>query len=1539
MGKNYFSVSNLCVASSCTENQKTQSRVITSVENNFHRCFLLILLFLFIVPSYAQVTIGTSTTTQIYPLGNVLGFERSAALYLGSEVGSGSITKLAWYSNNTVSDRPIVIYLKSTSATTLSASTWTSQTSNATLVYSGTISPIAGWNTITLNAPFAFDSSSGNLVVLVEANSGGSGLGASSNSAVRYSAANFRHMFYRGNNTAPATNGVVNSARPNLQISFASAAVAPSCATTFQPASGASLVPRNSIVSWQPGDGQPESYDVFFGTNASPAFIGNQTTTSFSPGLLQANTQYFWKIIPRNTNGIPTSCVVSNFTTSTDVSYCTSSPISNDNLGITNITLGQTNFSNPDVTYSNFENPTSVSRATNANLQVTFATGVTYNTNVWVDYNNDGEFSNANELVFQGNSVSANPTTLNASFFIPESVALGEYKMRIGTADIGQATPNPCYSGSYGVTVDMMLNVIEALPMTPECATTYLPNNGSSNITLNPTLTWNAATGNPSSYDIFFGTNPNPSFHSNVSASITSFTPTAPLQSNQLYYWKIVSKNSFGEASNCSVQVFMTGNQLQYCTPIYSNSCSTGDFIQNFAINTLNNTASGCNGNTNNYINYPANGTTTTALGQGVTYNATVKIGSNAANVAIFIDFNKNGAFESNERFAATSLLAANSSRVIPVIIPENAEVGEYRMRVRSVSGFTFASVDACAAATYGEIEDYTITVIECNAAIWYADVDNDGFGNSDVSTTSCEQPEGYVLIGGDCDDADASVYQSAALYIDQDGDGFNAGMTTICYGAILPEGYSITTLGVDCNDDAILYADGDGDGYGSSQISGCGVVNSTDCDDTNADVFQLQQLFLDADNDGYHSVIEMLCTGNEVPQGYSLTTLGEDCNDSQILYADVDGDGYGAGEPTSCGVTTNTDCDDNDANVFQSQMLYIDLDNDGFHGSTATICFGSTVPQGYSVTTSGEDCDDTLLLYADVDGDGYGAGAQVACGLPSNTDCDDTNASSHQSLLLYVDADSDGYHGGTLMLCVGEEIPSGYSLTTLGADCDDQNSDVYRNEYVFIDADGDGHDGGIIQICFGDAAPQGFSLQTLGSDCNDQDAQVWNGAVLFADADGDGYHASSAYFCYGNVVPQGYIESSFGNDCDDANQALNPGATEILYNGIDENCNGQLDEGFQLLTTVKENQCGVTLANIYTSVQVYPIANTTAYRFRITNLANNDVSYIVSAASWFQFTALQNFAYGNSYSVAVELQIAGTWVGYYGDACTVSLPLISGSSAPTIGRCGETLEKLYTVIPTTSLPYVSGYKYRITNLSQPGSPYEVQILERTQSFFSLTMLQSYNYGETYAVEVAIKTGTEYSDYGAACTISTPSVNPIIRQCGAVYTNRYASVNAGSIPYVTAYKFRVTNLSTNQVQVLTPAVSWFQLSSLQDFSFSTNFSVEVSVKVAGDFSAYGPVCIITTPPAAKANTTIGSSELLVKASPNPFTNSFVLNVSASQNSKSQVLVYDMLGKLIESREIDSQTEFIELGERYTSGVYSVLVTQNEHIKTIKMIKR
>src|SRR5690606_18637536 len=144
--------------------------------------------------------------------------------------------------------------------------------------------------------------------------------------------------------------------------------------------------------------------------------------------------------------------------------YCTSVPTSNDGLGVANVQIVSADFpSLGDVTYEDHTaTPVNVFQGVTTNLQVTFATGWTYNTNVWIDFNDNFEFE-ASELVFSGESTAANPTTLDASFLMPLTAPLGTHRMRIGTADTGQLTPNPCYNGSFGVTLDFTI-VINSAP-------------------------------------------------------------------------------------------------------------------------------------------------------------------------------------------------------------------------------------------------------------------------------------------------------------------------------------------------------------------------------------------------------------------------------------------------------------------------------------------------------------------------------------------------------------------------------------------------------------------------------------------------------------------------------------------------------------------------------------------------------------------------------------------------------------------------------------------------------------------------------------------------------------------------------------------------------------------------------------------------------------------------------------------------------------------------------------------------------------------
>ena len=83
-----------------------------------------------------------------------------------------------------------------------------------------------------------------------------------------------------------------------------------------------------------------------------------------------------------------------------------------------------------------------------------------------------------------------------------------------------------------------------------------------------------------------------------------------------------------------------------------------------------------------------------------------------------------------------------------------------------------------------------------------------------------------------------------------------------------------------------------------------------------------------------------------------------------------------------------------------------------------------------------------------------------------------------------------------------------------------------------------------------------------------------------------------------------------------------------------------------------------------------------------------------------------------------------------------------------------------------------------------------------------------------------------------------------------------------------------------------------------------------------------------------------ASEFNAVAYPNPYSENFNLSLTTSSEDKVGIVVYDMTGRLIERREV-SPSDVVEqrIGDRYPSGVYNVVVTQGEEVKTLRVIKR
>jgi hypothetical protein len=198
-------------------------------------------------------------------------------------------------------------------------------------------------------------------------------------------------------------------------------------------------------------------------------------------GLTPSTTYYFWVRSSCGGSDVSEWSAIGSFTTLAAIVYC--SPADNgtrDPNGITNVLVGSINnttgLESATAGYGNYSNlTTNVAQGTTIPVAITYGTGFTYFTNIWIDWNDDGDFGDSQELVYTGVSGNANPTTLNASFVVPTTVTngatttntLGPHRMRIGGIDDPSFTGGAlteCRSGAYQAYEDYTVYVITPPP-------------------------------------------------------------------------------------------------------------------------------------------------------------------------------------------------------------------------------------------------------------------------------------------------------------------------------------------------------------------------------------------------------------------------------------------------------------------------------------------------------------------------------------------------------------------------------------------------------------------------------------------------------------------------------------------------------------------------------------------------------------------------------------------------------------------------------------------------------------------------------------------------------------------------------------------------------------------------------------------------------------------------------------------------------------------------------------------------------------------
>ncbi len=358
-----------------------------------------------------------------------------------------------------------------------------------------------------------------------------------------------------GNYTITVTHKGSLSSSQNFSLIITGVASNVTCnATTPTSLAVANVSDSSAQVSWDAVAGA--SYDVRYKiTSGSTWTTTTSGSTSFTLNGLSVETQYEVQVRSKCSDGSTSNYTSSvNFTTlAVQLNYCTSQGNNINDEYIQRVQLNTiNNASGASSGYTDFTAiSTDLTQGTAYTITVTpLWTGTVYSEGyaVWIDYNYDGDFADAGELVWS-NSATQN-TPVSGTFTVPTSSSQTATRMRVSMKYNG--IPTSCESFTYGEVEDYTVNIIGSGPDTQ--APSIPSNLTASNTTQTSTdLSWTASTDNVgvTGYDVYQG--------ASVigTTSGTTYNVTG-LSASTAYNFTVVAKDVAGNESAASSLVSVT---------------------------------------------------------------------------------------------------------------------------------------------------------------------------------------------------------------------------------------------------------------------------------------------------------------------------------------------------------------------------------------------------------------------------------------------------------------------------------------------------------------------------------------------------------------------------------------------------------------------------------------------------------------------------------------------------------------------------------------------------------------------------------------------------------------------------------------------------------------------------------------------------------------------------------------------------------------------------------------------------------------------
>ncbi len=656
-------------------------------------------------------------------------------LYTPSEInaagyaGSGLITKLGFniFGTTTYGLPNFTIKLKNTLVNDLTVY----DTTGITTVYtSPSYSPTAGgFDLLMLTNSFTWDGVS-NLLVDVCFDQVPAWTATGQVYTFGYSSGGSQYQYISADIASQCGISTVNantSFKPQIQIEFPSLPLCVGTPTPGYAAASSNLVCPNTPFQLDYLGGDFAS-GLLYQWQSSPngstwSNLGSASSSKHYNVSNITDTTYFRCIITC------TASVLSNTCTSTIVNlnplnncYCIPSYAlicTNDKIidfSIANVVNQQ---SNCDLNgYS--DSTSSAYTAINLNAGITYSlqanianstSGGNMAAGAWIDFNQNGVFetSEFTSLGFGGAQI------CTSQIAVPINIASGTVRMRI-KVDANYAGPytilDPCNNNnfaSYGQILDYRVNLIAA----PACSgspTVATAISSQSAVCSNVSYTLDLTNNSISSGIVYQWQSSLDGITWTPLGAVQSTIPFSVSTQSVTTYYRCISTCTNSSISSTSTPVTVLQNlpTACYCTPQNLNCSSLA--LTSLTLETLTNTPV-CNGNGA----YTNNDTLTTIplLNANQSYSISIGINSQAgtAYTGIWMDYNQDGFFTSNEYTDAGSIYSGTLTPIINV--PFTAVGGNTRMRVKvEANNASVPILDPCATTNYwGQTIDYIVNI------------------------------------------------------------------------------------------------------------------------------------------------------------------------------------------------------------------------------------------------------------------------------------------------------------------------------------------------------------------------------------------------------------------------------------------------------------------------------------------------------------------------------------------------------------------------------------------------------------------------------------------------------------------------------------------------------------------------------------------------------------------------------------------------------------------------------------------------------------